>query len=57
MKMPLNPGKSAPIVGVDWGYYQQDNDFEQNDYYNQDYNNYNNYNYNSYYDYTYQNYN
>lgn len=57
MKMPLNPGKSAPIVGVDWGYYQQDNDFEQNDYFNQDYNNYNNYNYNSYYDYTYQNYN
>ncbi|CAB4381496.1 unnamed protein product [Rhizophagus irregularis] len=57
MKMPLNPGKSAPIVGVDWGYYQQDNDFEQNEYFNQDYNNYNNYNYNSYYDYTYQNYN
>jgi hypothetical protein len=51
MKMPLNPGKSAPIVGVDWAYYRQDNDFEQNDYDYYSYNPYYNYNY------AYQNYN
>ncbi|RIA88632.1 hypothetical protein C1645_877282, partial [Glomus cerebriforme] len=56
MKMPLNPGKSAPIVGADWAYYHQtseNNDFEENNYYfnNPDYNNYN-----SYYDYCYPNY-
>jgi hypothetical protein len=49
MKMPLNPGKSAPIVGTDWAYYHQNNDFEQNNYFNN--------NYNSYYGYVYQNYN
>ncbi|GES95760.1 hypothetical protein GLOIN_2v1705704 [Rhizophagus clarus] len=53
MKMPLNPGKSAPIVGADWAYYHQNNDFEQNIYFNsRDYNNYD-----PYYDYIYQNYN
>src|SRR4051812_43401892 len=47
LKMPLHPGKSAPIVGADWAYDKtsENDDFEYN------------YNYNSYFDYyVYQNY-
>jgi hypothetical protein len=43
MKMPLHPGKSAPIVGADWAYDKtsENDDFEYNYFKNPDYNYFN----------------